>query len=194
MFYDTPEAKAFVLLMTAAGSARKTLSTYVDGFMGDLRPDGRLHPTCMLLKGGMFDDGGDDDESGTVTGRTAFKGPAVQTIPKVTLWAKKIRHCYPAPPGYVVWARDFKQGELKVIACVAKEEKMISVYTPGSELNKATGGDLHALTGSKFAGMDVAAFLALQYFEEKSAELLKFKEYRQYGKHGNLPLKEINNS
>jgi DNA polymerase I-like protein with 3'-5' exonuclease and polymerase domains len=181
MFYDTPDAKTFVELMQAANSARKMRSTYVDGFLEDLRPDSRLHPTGMLFKGGMYD-ASDDDDSGTVTGRTAFKGPAVQTIPKMTYWAKKLRKAYIAPPGKLVWARDFKQGELKVIACVAGEEKMIAVYQPGSYMNKATGGDLHALTGAKFAGHadDVAKFLAMKYVKEQEAD---FAKYRQYGKH-----------
>jgi hypothetical protein len=84
-FYDVPEAKQFVELMQAANSARKMRSTYIDGFLEDLRPGNKLHPTCMLFKGGMYDAGGDDDDSGTVAGRTAFKNPAVQCIaPKTT--------------------------------------------------------------------------------------------------------------
>jgi hypothetical protein len=189
MFYDTPEAKTFVELMQAANSARKTRSTYIDGFLEDLRPGNLLHPTCMLFKGGMYDAGGDDDDSGTVTGRTAFKTPAVQTVPKHTYWAKKLRKAYIAPPGKLVWARDFKQGELKVIASVAGEEKMISVYKPGSEMNTMTKGDLHALTGAKFAGVDEAAkFFAWQYVEEKKAEFGKFRQHGKHGKHeANFP-------
>jgi hypothetical protein len=166
-------------------------STYVDGYLAHHRPDGLLHPSCVLFKGGMFDGGDEDDDSGTTTGRTAFKGPAFQTTPKhppanpkSPFWAKKLRQCFPAPPGYVWWGRDFKQGELKVIACVAGEKKMISVYKEGSDMNKMTKGDLHALTGAKFAGLDdAAAFFAWQYLEEKKQD---FKQFRQYGKHGNF--------
>ena len=33
------------------------------------------------------------------------------------------RRCFPAPPGYVVVERDYGQGELRVIACIANEDE-----------------------------------------------------------------------
>ena len=54
----------------------------------------------MLFHGGFGDD--EDDESGTVSGRLSAKEPAFQTLPKKTKWAKRLRECYPAPPGKVV--------------------------------------------------------------------------------------------
>jgi hypothetical protein len=59
-----PAASVFIAAMTEADSAAKTLSTFVEGFLKHLRPDGRFHPSYMLFHGGFGDD--DDDESGTV--------------------------------------------------------------------------------------------------------------------------------
>jgi DNA polymerase I-like protein with 3'-5' exonuclease and polymerase domains len=181
MFHDVPEAKAFVELMKAEGTARKTETTYVTGFLKHLRADGRFHPTYMLFKGGLHDGDRDDEASGTNTGRTAAKDPAWQTVPQHTDWAKKLQDCFPAPPGKVCWKKDFKQGELKIVGCVAGEDKMIEVYTAGSPLNKLTGGDMHAVTGAKFASMEIEEFLTLKYVDEAL-----FKTKRQHGKHGNF--------
>lgn len=64
MFEDDPVAAKFIGLMREHGSAAKTLSTYVTGFLKHLRPDGRFHPTYLLSR---MDYGGED--GGTVTGR-----------------------------------------------------------------------------------------------------------------------------
>lgn len=182
MFYDTEGVKAFVETMAEVGTARKMKSTYVDGFLKHLRHDGCFHPVYMLFKGALFDNVDDDEEGGAVTGRTSAQDPAWQTTPMHNpLWAMKLRSCFPARPGKKYWSRDFRQGELKINACLANEQRMISVYTPGSEMNKLTKGDLHALTGSKFAELGVVEFLAKEYVEKDF-----FKKYRQYGKHGNF--------
>ena len=96
MFEDVPEAAKFIAILKEWSSAKKTESTYVSGFMKHLRDDGKLHPVAILFRG---DYGGDsNDDSGTVTGRLAFKDPAAQTLPKHTIWAKKLRKGYIAPP------------------------------------------------------------------------------------------------
>lgn len=64
MFESDPVAAAFISLFREHGSAAKTYSTYVVGFLKHLRPDGRFHPTYLLSR---MDYGGDD--GGTVTGR-----------------------------------------------------------------------------------------------------------------------------
>src|SRR6185295_9889753 len=117
----------------------------VIGFLEHLRSDGRFHPSYFLYVG----DRHDKDEGGAKTGRLSCKAPAFQTIPKHTKWAKRIRRCFPAPPGYVVVERDYSQGELRVIACIADETNMIAAYRQGK--------DLHAKTAGPFRGYDYDA-------------------------------------
>lgn len=176
-FFDVPEAKMMVETLTTMDVAAKTLSTFVEGFLEHLRPDGRLHPTYMLFHGGLNDDA--DDESGTVTGRLSCKNPAFQTLPKKTKWAKKIRECYPAPPGKVIILIDYSQGELKVVACVANEKTMLSAYK-----NKL---DLHALTGAKLSGNPIEVFMTWKDNpDEKLAAL--FEKFRGSAKPMNFGL------
>ena len=150
LFEDDPEAKAFMELYFEWTGIQKTLGTYVDGFLSHLRPDGRFHPTYMLFNGSMF--GGVGDSSGTVTGRTAAKNPAMQTLPKHTKWAKRLRECFPAPPGKLFWQADYSQGELKITACVANEPTMLQAYLASR--------DLHCVTGAGFVDMEYDEFVA----------------------------------
>ena len=174
-------AGPFIIAMEKLNSAKKTLQTYVatrneegkilKGFLAHLRPDCRFHATYALHTGGLFDN--DDTEGGTVTGRLSAKNPAIQTLPKHTIWAKKLRECYIAPPGMVCFQLDFSQGELRVAACIANEHRMIQSYLAGI--------DLHAVTAAQVNGITVEHMLSL-----KTSNLEKFKELRQGGKAGNF--------
>jgi DNA polymerase I-like protein with 3'-5' exonuclease and polymerase domains len=170
MFADVPEAKAFIALIRADSSVMKTYNTYVVGFLEHLRSDGRYHPTYFLYVGNQ-----DEGEGGAKTGRLSCKAPAFQTVPKHTLWATRIRRCYPAPPGYVVVERDYSQGELRVVACIADETNMIAAYKAGR--------DLHIETAAPFAGYTYAQLQALE-----QTDLHTFEETRQLGKAGNFGL------
>lgn len=171
MFDGVPEAQVFVNYLKDFNSASKTLTTYVRGFLKHLRADGRFHPTYMLHKG----DYGREDDSGTVTGRSSAKDPAVQTVPKHTKWAKRLRECYIAPPGHVILNRDFKAGELRVAAVVAEEETLMQAFLDDI--------DPHVLTASRLNGYALDDFMALK----KTDEAL-FKELRQGAKAGNFGL------
>jgi hypothetical protein len=149
----------------------------VDGFLKHLRPDGRLHPTYFLAHGEY--DSHDDDDSGTVTGRLSAKDPAFQTLPKKTVWAKKIRSCFIAPPGKVALSLDYRQGELKVVACVAKEKTMLTAYEKGL--------DLHAVTGAKLGGVPLEEFLSWKDSADPKTVAL-FDKYRGSAKPANFGL------
>lgn len=155
MFHDVPEASAMVAVLEARSAAAKMLSAYVKGFLKHLRADGRFYPSYMLFAGRACD--GDDSDkrgdSGTVTGRTSARDPAIQTVPKRGTWAKKLRRCFVAPPGMAIWSTDAAQGELKIAACLAGEANMLAAYRAGL--------DLHAVTGASMMDMPTDAFMAL---------------------------------
>ncbi|MDG5496959.1 DNA polymerase [Niveispirillum sp. BGYR6] len=178
MFADHPLAGPFVALYRQLASAQKMLSTYVVGFLKHLRPDGLFHPTYMLFNGSMADEGDEGDDAaaaGTVTGRLSARDPAVQTIPKRGHWAARLRACFPAPPGHVFFQRDYSQGELRVVACVAQEQNMIRAYRQGI--------DLHCQTAAQLNGYDLQSFQALEQRDPSLYETL-----RRGGKAGNFGL------
>lgn len=168
----------FLKIYKAYNSASKTLSTYVVGFLQHIKPDSRFHATYLLHKS---DKGGDTGEAGggTVTGRLAATGPAMQTIPSKTEWAKPLRKCLVAPEGYVVAEIDYSQGELRVAAVVARVRAMIESYQNEE--------DLHVLAGSLACGLNPEEVKTWK----KSADpalVAKFKFVRQNGKAANFGL------
>jgi DNA polymerase I-like protein with 3'-5' exonuclease and polymerase domains len=171
MFFDVPEAREMVQTLAHRRTAAKVLSTYVKGFLKHLRPDDRFHASYMLFVGTLFDD--DDEVSGARTNRTSAKDPPIQTVPKHWKdksgpnWPKKLRQCFPAPPGHVMWSTDAAQGELKIAACLAGEQTMIRAYRAGM--------DLHALTGSAMLDMTYDAFMELKETDPEQFDLGRFK-------------------
>lgn len=170
MFKNDPKAGPFVSVLDDYSSAQKSLSTYVHGFLKHLRSDNRFHASYFLFVGNR-----DEGEGGANTGRLSAKAPAVQTLPKHTKWGKRIRGCFTAPPGYLVLERDYSQGELRVIACIANETNMLAAYMKGM--------DLHALTGSGLAGMSYDTFIAMK---KTNPDL--YDKLRQAGKPANFGL------
>ncbi len=151
MFLDNPEAAAFIKTYKQFVSSDKTITTFIDGFLKHLRPDGRFHPTYALFNGDLFGQGNEKDEAGTDSGRLSTRAPAIHVNPKHTRWAKLLRSCYTCPPGHVIFQIDFKEGELRIAACRADDTTMIEAYKKGHSL--------HALTGSKLSQMSIADFM-----------------------------------
>lgn len=169
-FEKHPKAGPFARNLNALNQAKKTKATFIDGFLKHLRSDGKLHPSYLLFAGVQA---GDKRKRGTVTGRLAATAPAIQTLPKHTRWAKKLRRCYPAPPGHTIWQADFSEGELRVIACLANEKTMLDSY--------AQGISLHAKTAAARLEMPVEEFLKL-----KETDPHKFAEARSGAKANNF--------
>lgn len=191
MFMDDPEGDAvpFITEYRKYVSSSKIMSTYVDGFMKHLRPGNRFHATYLLFNGSAYE--GEDDDSGTTTGRLTALDPAMQTVPKhkklgqSKYWAKELRKCFIAPPGMMMWEADFSQGELRVVACVANESTMLKAYRNNM--------DLHCLSGSQMANVPYADFITYAAFEESLNEKEKvlfalYKEFRQKAKSANFGL------
>lgn len=149
MFADNKKAVKFISIMRDFNSAKKTMSTYINGFMKHVRPDGKFHPTYLLHVGAY-----DGKESGANTGRSSCKDPAWQTIPKHTVWAKPLREAYTCPEGYVMLQADFSQGELKIAACLANEMNMIEAFLAGEDLHIKTAARLNNYTVENFKALD----------------------------------------
>jgi len=91
------------------------------------------------------------------------------TIPKHTTWGKRIRKCYTAPPGFVVLESDYSAGEVRVAACMANEQAMLTAFSKGM--------DLHAYTGATAAGLTYE-----QMMELKKTDKERYGELRQKAK------------
>ncbi|MBZ0113409.1 MAG: DNA polymerase I, partial [Thermoanaerobaculia bacterium] len=112
----------------------KLKSTYVDAFPQLVAADGRLHTRYY--------------QAVAATGRLSSADPNLQNIPVRTEEGKKIRRAFVAAPGHQLLVADYSQIELRVLAHIAGEERMIDAF-----LNHR---DIHATTAANVFGIDPA--------------------------------------
>ena len=68
---------------------------------------------------------------GTVSGRLSSSDPNLQTIPANSRYAKLIKSCFQAPPGYIFTGLDFASLEDRISALTTKDPNKLKVYTDG---------------------------------------------------------------
>ncbi len=102
----------------------KLLSTYVEALPGLADATGRVHTTYNQL--------------GAATGRMSSTNPNLQNIPIRTELGREIRRGFVASKGHVLLSCDYSQIELRVIAALAKDVKMIEAFRQGVDIHTAT--------------------------------------------------------
>jgi len=78
----------------------------------------------------------------TATGRLSSSNPNLQNIPIRTALGNQIRKAFVAPPGYKIIAADYSQIELRVIASLANDEKMIESFRRGEDIHQRTASEI----------------------------------------------------
>lgn len=100
-------------------AANKDATTYAAAFLARSEADGRLHT--------------DINPVGTRTGRMSSARPNLQNVPR-----KRMRDCLIADEGQVVWSVDFKGVEIRVLAALSGDQKLISSIIDGGSLHDET--------------------------------------------------------
>ena len=118
----------------------KLKSTYADGLMKSIGSDGRIHTTFQNLV--------------TATGRLSSTEPNLQNIPVRTDLGAEIRKMFIPAEGNVLVDADYSQIELRVLAHIAKDDKMCAAF--------AGGMDIHTVTASQVFGVSPDEVTALQ--------------------------------
>ncbi len=106
----------------------KLINTYTDVLTASVNPDtGRIHTRIQQTVG--------------VTGRLITTDPDLQRTPISTPEGRRIRQAFIAEPGHVLISADWSQIELRVLAHISGDEKLIESFD--EEL------DVHARTASQ---------------------------------------------
>lgn len=111
----------------------KLKSTYADGLLKVIAPDGRIHSHFQ--------------QTVTATGRLSSVDPNLQNIPVRTELGRELRRMFVAESDKVLVDADYSQIELRVLAHIAEDEAMIDAFRQGQ--------DIHAATASKVYGVPV---------------------------------------
>ncbi len=106
----------------------KLKSTYADGLVKVIGPDGRIHTTFQNLV--------------TATGRLSSTEPNLQNIPVRTDLGAEIRKMFVPKEGCVLVDADYSQIELRVLAHIANDETMCKAFTDGMDIHTVTAAQV----------------------------------------------------
>jgi DNA polymerase-1 len=106
----------------------KLLSTYVDSLPQQADKDGRVHTTF--------------NQAIAATGRLSSSDPNLQNIPIRTELGRKIRRAFIASPGMELLSCDYSQIELRVIAALARDEKMLTAFRNHQDIHTTTAASI----------------------------------------------------
>jgi DNA polymerase-1 len=103
----------------------KLLGTYVDALPKIIHPEtGRIHTRW--------------EQSVAATGRLSSKDPNLQNIPIRTEHGKRIREAFVAPAGHVILSADYSQIELRVLAHLSHDPKLVEAFQSGQDVHVRT--------------------------------------------------------
>jgi DNA polymerase-1 len=83
------------------------------------------------------------------TGRLSSSDPNIQNIPVRTPLGQQIRRAFIAPRGFKIVSVDYSQIELRIIASLAEDKKMIDSFKKGEDIHIRTAADIHGVALDK---------------------------------------------
>mgnify|MGYP001589357214 CR=1 FL=1 len=168
----------------------KLQSTYVKPLQALADKNSRVHTTYI--------------QTGTTTGRLSSQNPNLQNIPAEGEWAKEIRKAFIAEKGYQLASFDYSQIELRVLASLSGDPKMIEAFNKNLDIHKMTAANVFnvplekvtsemrrtaktlnfgvvygmgAMAFAKTSGLDFAK--AKNFIEEYFSDFKRIKEWQE---------------
>ena len=84
-----------------------------------------------------------------VTGRLASSDPNLQNIPVRTAEGRRIRAAFIAKPGSRLVSADYSQVELRIMAHLSEDERLLEAFAQGEDVHRATAAEIFGLTTSE---------------------------------------------
>ena len=81
----------------------------------------------------------------TATGRLSSSDPNLQNIPIRTTMGRRTREAFVAEKGNTLIAADYSQFELRIVASLAKDKKLIDIFAKGEDVHKATAAAINSV-------------------------------------------------
>ena len=106
----------------------KLKSTYVDGLLDVVHPDGRVRSEFKQTE--------------TRTGRISSANPNMQNIPVRKELGREMRRFFIAREGAYLLDADYSQIELRVLAAMCKDENMTATFLSGTDIHTRTASQV----------------------------------------------------
>ena len=110
---------------------QKLSSTYVEGLLKVIGPDGRIHSTF--------------NQTEARTGRLSSDNPNLQNIPIRTELGSQLRAYFTARPGCVLVDADYSQIELRILAHITGDEHMQKAFREGEDIHRSTAAKIYGM-------------------------------------------------
>lgn len=109
----------------------KLLNTYVEALPKLVAADGRVHTSY--------------NQAVTATGRLSSSNPNLQNIPTRTEIGKEIRRAFVAADGFELLSCDYSQIELRIVAHLAGDQRMLEIFRRGDDVHRATAAEIYGI-------------------------------------------------
>jgi DNA polymerase I len=106
--------RKFVKLLLKFRELRKIENTYTRSLVNAVTENGRIHATIV--------------QDASVTGRLSMSNPNLQSIPVRSDLGREVRGAIVAREGFSIMCADYSQIELRILAALSGDEKMISAF------------------------------------------------------------------
>jgi DNA polymerase-1 len=107
----------------------KLKSTYVDGLLAQMDPiTGRVHTSFS--------------QTTASSGRLSSSNPNLQNIPVRTEVGRQIRRAFIADPSYVLLTADYSQFELRILAHITHEPRLVEAFSKDEDIHTITAASL----------------------------------------------------
>lgn len=113
----------------------KLKTTYLDALPDLVQEDSRLHTTF--------------NQEVTATGRLSSSDPNLQNIPIRTDLGKFVRTAFEAERDWRLVSADYSQIDLRVVAHVSEDKKLIETFIKGEDIHRATAAEVFKITPSQ---------------------------------------------
>ena len=113
----------------------KLRSTYVDGYLPLIAPDGRIHTRF--------------NQMAATTGRLSSDSPNLQNIPVRSETGRTIRRAFVADEGHRFLVADYSQIELRVLAHMSEDPFLIEAFRSDMDIHTATAARVWGLDPSE---------------------------------------------
>jgi DNA polymerase-1 len=114
----------------------KLKSTYVDGLLALMDPvTGRVHTTFS--------------QTTASSGRLSSSNPNLQNIPVRTEVGRQIRRAFIADPSYVLLTADYSQFELRILAHITHEPRLVEAFNKNEDIHTITAASLFNIPASE---------------------------------------------
>ncbi|EXJ13939.1 DNA polymerase I [Imhoffiella purpurea] len=117
----------------------KLKSTYTDKLPQMLNPEtGRVHTSYH--------------QAVAATGRLSSSDPNLQNIPIRTEEGRRIRRAFVAEPGHKLLAADYSQIELRIMAHLSGDARLLAAFAGGQDIHRATAAEILGLDPEAVTG------------------------------------------